>query len=394
MDWKDKYQQASFREVSFFVSRTQNTGGRRNVVHQFPEKDQGFIEDLGRSLRRFTIEGYILEADYFNARNRLITALEAGGEGELIYPYFGALQVSLDTYEVREATAHGRQALFSMSFREAGSSTFPVTEIETSSNIVFTADAYRKLATDAFLAAYSIIRKPAAILQNIERTLGNAAGLVESARRIVSSNAGFRRDLLAFTSNVSQLVFQAESLSDELTNLLNFGTDFRSSIFPATPENSIPQFNELTNFFDFAPDTDLGVDDPSVVVSNLTQHISTITASQTVAVMPFESVNQAEEIQTLILNQIDAISSVLDVDDGLFGSLRDLRAAIVLHVEEEQTNLSRLVEFVPPVTMPSLYIANSLYGTIDQEADIVARNSIQHPAFVPGNVPIEVLINE
>ena len=44
--------------------------------------------------------------------------------------------------------------------------------------------------------------------------------------------------------------------------------------------------------------------------------------------------------------------------------------------------------------MPSLALSYALYGNIDHSDEIVARNKVQHPGFVPGGIQLEVLAND
>ncbi len=48
MNWADKYQQAFFRGVPFYVERAELEAGRRLQVHTFPNRETPYTEDLGR----------------------------------------------------------------------------------------------------------------------------------------------------------------------------------------------------------------------------------------------------------------------------------------------------------------------------------------------------------
>lgn len=394
MGWKEKYQQASFRGVQFFVARTENTGGRRLVAHQFPEKDEGSVEDLGRQLRRFTLTAYIIGEDYFVARDNLIKALELGGSGTLVHPYFGSLEVYVMKYTQTEDRNNMRQARFGLIFREAGTKTFPTSIIDTKSNLLNKTFNVFEQAQKAFLKVYSVLNKPAAMLQNVDSTINNTIGLTESVRRIVGADAGYRRKILAISQRGQQLVYQAQNLYNDFEYMLSYGTDPTSNDFAADSDNSKDQFNELTQLFSVQPPVDLGLEDPSVAVANMTQEVATSAASSVISVMPFESVNQALELQSIILDQIDKINGRKDVDDNVYEAFRELKAAIVLHIEEEQTNLSRLISYTPTESIPSLTLSQLLYGSYDQADNIVSRNKIGHPGFIPGNQSVEVLIDE
>jgi prophage DNA circulation protein len=45
----------------------------------------------------------------------------------------------------------------------------------------------------------------------------------------------------------------------------------------------------------------------------------------------------------------------------------------------------------PQATQPALVLAYSLYEDASRDADIIARNNVRHPGFVPGGRTLEVL---
>lgn len=56
-------------------------------------------------------------------------------------------------------------------------------------------------------------------------------------------------------------------------------------------------------------------------------------------------------------------------------------------------SLAPLAHVTPTTTLPALLLAHQLYGNARLVDDIVARNAISHPGFVPGGVELEVLKN-
>lgn len=84
--WRDKLKPASFRGASFKVDTDIRRGGRRVVLHQYPKRDDPYAEDLGRSARRFVVQGYLIGPEYLVLRDILIAALEEAGPGTLKLP--------------------------------------------------------------------------------------------------------------------------------------------------------------------------------------------------------------------------------------------------------------------------------------------------------------------
>ncbi|MFB9087676.1 DNA circularization N-terminal domain-containing protein [Erwinia tracheiphila] len=83
----------SFRGVPFrMIEDTTLTGGRRIVRHEYPLRDEGLTEDMGRALRQYAFTAVVVGDDYFDQRDALINALEAGDVGELVHPNWGTLK--------------------------------------------------------------------------------------------------------------------------------------------------------------------------------------------------------------------------------------------------------------------------------------------------------------
>ena len=40
------------------------------------------------------------------------------------------------------------------------------------------------------------------------------------------------------------------------------------------------------------------------------------------------------------------------------------------------------------VAIPSLLLTYQLYGDVDQEADVIARNNVRHPGFIAGDLKV------
>jgi len=134
-NWKDRLtwadasnklrKKASFRGATFFVRGTGYSVGRRNVVHQYPDRDEPFVEDMGLDAEDFRIEGYVIQNldnnyDYFTERDALIKALKEFGPGTLIHPFYGTLIVSLiGKASIDESFHGGGMARFRMSFVRA-----------------------------------------------------------------------------------------------------------------------------------------------------------------------------------------------------------------------------------------------------------------------------------
>ena len=146
MSWKDNLQDASLRGIAFKVDSDEATFGRRVQVHEYPNRDKPWAEDLGRATRRFSVQAYLIGDDFFEQRNRLIEAIEKPGSCTLVHPYYGEMTVIVDdAIRVSHSQSEGRMCRISFSFVESGELSFPTAGLATgqklSSSVSFLDDA-------------------------------------------------------------------------------------------------------------------------------------------------------------------------------------------------------------------------------------------------------------
>ena len=146
MSWKDNLQDASLRGVPFKVDEDEATFGRRVQVHEYPNRDKPWAEDLGRATRRFSVQAYLIGDDFFEQRNKLIEAIEKPGSCTLVHPYYGEMTVTVDdAVRVSHSVSEGRMCRVSFSFIESGELSFPAAGLATgqklSSSVSFFDDA-------------------------------------------------------------------------------------------------------------------------------------------------------------------------------------------------------------------------------------------------------------
>lgn len=161
MTWRDQLRQASFRGVPFYTQKTNANIGRRTVLHEYAQRDIPFAEDMGRKARSFTVEGYVIGADYMAARDALEAALEKPGSGTLIHPYRGTLTVSLlQPATITETADEGGMARFSMVFTESGDNQNPSVTADTPAQVSTKADAAQAVVASDFAAKFKTVGFP------------------------------------------------------------------------------------------------------------------------------------------------------------------------------------------------------------------------------------------
>lgn len=181
MSWRDTLQPASFRGEPFLVEAHDSSFGRRVVVHEYPNRNEPYTEDLGRQARRFTITAFVVGDDYQAKRDRLLEAVEQPGPGTLVHPYLGSLQVVIESCQLNENLQDGRMAKFNLMCIEAGHRVFPAQKDDSGS--VVKERAARAFATvqDDFQTNFVTKKQPDFVTVDAEIMLAEALDQIELA---------------------------------------------------------------------------------------------------------------------------------------------------------------------------------------------------------------------
>jgi len=126
MTFYDNLRPASFRGANFKVQAADDGRGRATVIHEFPLRDQVYVEDLGLAQRTIEITAFVIGQSFETERDTLIKALEQPGPGTLIHPWLGSFRVSLA--EPARVTHNAEQAglvMFQLKFVEDGEPAAP-----------------------------------------------------------------------------------------------------------------------------------------------------------------------------------------------------------------------------------------------------------------------------
>lgn len=389
MGWKEKFRQGSFRGVPFFIDAADSAFGRRVVSHEFPQVDAPFVEDMGRKARVFVVECYVLGDDYLTARDLLLAALEKKGSGPLVHPLYGRITSHVEGVKVRDSSAETRIARFQITFVESGETVLPQVSDDTVAVVKSSALATRSKLKAAFAAVYDFAGLPYAQSQSVLSSLQSASNAIRDAQGALNKVSDFAKDLQDIGGSLSQLVLDVELLADSFMDLIGFGLLDEDQNADSIPDLR-QSFQGLTSLYAFAPSLP-APSGTSDAFEELIQLAAINTTADLSSMIDYDSVDEAYLFRDQIFAALDAKMLTVS-DDEVFGALTDLRASVQKDIDARAATLARVVEYSSPQSLPALVIANQLYGNIDQEADIIARNSVRHPGFVSGaGVPIKVL---
>lgn len=381
---------ASFNRVPFYVESGERAGGRRAEVHEFPGRDDPFVDDtLGRRARTFAVEGYVLGLDYMRARDALIAAIEAPGPGELVHPYYGALVAVCTNYRVREAQRDGGIATFSLEFAEAPAQTAVPVVIQDRAAAVATAAEVAQAASLAELeAGYDATGLPSFAIASAAAALDTASAAVGAGLAPIAQG----------TQELAELDVAIRSLRGQATTLVRSPADtigaFRGALGTVADTSAAVPGRVVTALID-AYGADLGPLAPATTATRLRERANqlamtaalrrtlAIEAARLASVAAYETHDDALAARDAVLELLDEQAEV--AGDAAYPALAQLRADLVAAVPGEAER-ARLVTIERRMPVPSILLSYQLYGSVEQEADLVARNRVRHPGLMAGEL--------
>lgn len=404
--WRTQLRRARFRDAEFFVQSADTEEGRRGVLHEYPQRNDPYVEDMGRKAGEFTLEALVLGEGYFAARDALRAALKTPGPGELVHPTLGRMQVALTApYRFVESLVDaGGMARFTLRFTEAGENTEPATSANTAVIVGARADAAAAESVAEFADGFSVQGTPEFVAADAMRLLADAAAALGAARSGVLPDltvAGeFNGEVSRFSSSLASLILTPTALAEQVFGLT---AGLRGSAArPFDALGSLASFFGYTSTRPAAPATTparRAQADNRAAIEALMQRAATIEAARTAASIDFAAAATGRELRITLSQAVawreriaDAIEdTAVSARIEAFGAMMDLRAAVVRDITVRGADLPRIASITLPATLPALVVAYRAFGDATRDAEIVARNNIGHPGFIPGGVALEVL---
>jgi prophage DNA circulation protein len=382
---------ASFRGVPFLVESADRAGGRRTVVHQFPFRDEPYVEDLGETAHTHRVEGYVIGDNYLSQKNDLLNELEKFGPGTLVHPYYGSLTVICSSVSVHESRADGGYAQFSLEFSETpAQSPSPSAVSDPVAQVSAAADA-ANAATDAqFATDYDGSGLPAFALASAETAIKNAAAAIKDQ---LSSVVSATQEAAQLNSQVTLITAEAASLAR--TPALILGR-FRDALHALSSSTIAAPGAVMSALFDtYVADLGATITGTSttatrtressnqVALTSALRRVFVIEAARLAPIVPFVSTDDAITARTKIAGFLDEQAAL--ADNLSYPAIVDLRSQ-VLRAVPGGAAFASIVTVTRKVPVPSLLLAYQLYGSVTLEADLLARNAIRHPGFVAGDL--------
>lgn len=407
MGWRSSFRPASFRGVPFVVESRDISGGRRLAIHEYPRRDEPYPEDMGRKRRSFSVTAFQLGRGYLSPRNALHEALEQEGPGEYVDPWGQKHRVVVASYSSSERLREGGYVSWRITFEESG-------ERPGHGGAEDTAARLEKAASLAKLTAlaHAVGRWNALLPLAMEHAaaclnpLLQGSGILTQGLSGVQSILGMPGAVFSQLHHAGLLARGIASLADLISapavlmglvgslvtrSVSKSGSSSAEQIRHALRLAATPALAERRAGRMSLTDEALwpgSLSNPQTLAA-VQRNIALLEASQAVSRTDFDTMDVALATRDTICAGLS--TAMRDAPDDLYTALSDVRVAVTRDIRSRAADIASLDAYTPKTTMPAVLLAYKVYGTAAREDDVLRRNTVRHPGFMPGGSPVVII---
>lgn len=409
------YRIATLRGLSFYVPGGTTEGGRRWITHEFPGRDDPWHEDLGQVTRALDIEGVLIGDDLDQQVEEFQEALDAPGTASFSHPWFGLVEVAILKGRITRSEQERRVARVSLRLQRAGERPAPLLAADGLADVLGRVASVAQQLQRGLSRLSQLVGLPRLLIGALRNQVLNTSARLSGAYASLSSPWALSlREPVAVSSARALAALDDAALSDpsalgpiyravprglsllavpqevgEVEPLRGLWPSGRAEAQPvllallalAVPPAPPPSFAASLSPWDAA-----------------LQAAAATEAARVLVYMPFTARPDAIAARDAVAAALDVAADALALAglDEAWAALLGLRAAIITDTSARAARLPALRQVVLPATLPATLAAYRLDGdaldtVFGRAAELVARNRVRHPLFVPGGVALEVL---
>lgn len=403
MSWRDRLLPASFRGVGFWVDQAKVPVGQKGQLHEYPQRDLPFFEGLGQQSRVHELTAFVVGADCLEQRDKLLKALEQGA-GELVHPWLGRLPVKVGECDMTQTRQDGGLVTFTLKFYPDQPLKFPTAAVNTRQLLLVSADSLLGSAVRRFEQALALVKLARVGIQALRNGLVEVYQVIEQQFAPLIELYG---DLNALVKGIKEL---PRELSAEFKGLLGDVKElkaFARSGYRGMLANLSLQVDaarridtpKLTTGIDSAAaaqaTADLVQDALWVQIARWLAEVPVATPVVALSTTPSLAQQAAQPVQRREVPVADDVLALRDqlnhvmwqaalkADAEHYVALNSLRQQMLAHLTAVASSGVRLVNLAPMHSMPALVLAYQRFGDATRVGEVVQRNRVAHPGFLP-----------
>lgn len=425
--------QCSYKGVPFQAAAVTKTIQRRQVLHEYPQRDIPYLEDLGKGATLYKVTAFLVGDNCVAQAKRLEKALLTVGAGTFVHPWDGALTVSVyQASNISYSNSELRYCSLDITFVEAGELGYPNKLADGPTLARQLADKLGLSAVSDFVESFKQTAAYKLVQAAINGTLLETLGIISDAE--IAQILGFVDEVTTFAEQaIGLLTDEPRGFAEKLSSVLGLArfasveTRWSGIVNQISQLTTSEELNRRTNQFAQIPAVVSNIETESLqdsaAVETLTRQIllanaigaSTLigTSLDTAATVKSDqsgswdtpdgsgedsersdpdtvttSVDELLEVRDHLIAAIDNELQNPLISDDLFINLLQARSVVFSILTSKAEGLSRLLSIETPQIEPSLVLAYDYYDDASRSDEIETRNRVIHGAFCPSELRI------
>jgi prophage DNA circulation protein len=408
-DWLKTLWPASYKGTPFFVDRDEEGGGRRIVIHQFPMRDDPYLEDLGEDKRDFEVTAYVASDSADTDAGALVATCATSGAGVLVLPTHGQLTVRCPSFTRNRDKDRAGYIAFALRFIREGAASSLVTVASLANQVFLAADNLTTASASSFAANFQVSAQPGYAAPSSGSNLNNptpvdfvvaaaanglqdAASTLESVRTtepVDPTVSSAQRDAIqTIFTQTPDLLADPATVASVPTQLFASARSLGDGLAPAT---AIRAFDAVVNgaattpAASTFPTANAQAAANNAAAASRVLRLAALTAySEAVARVPLTDRPSAITLRANVADYFEA--EIIDLpasEIALIHAICAIRDSVIEYLSLSILNLAPVITVQANLSMPSLYWAWRLYQDPTRSPELVARNLVMHPSFMP-----------
>jgi prophage DNA circulation protein len=409
MSWKIELKDASFKGKPFKVDIAELQFGfdiQADTINVRPfEAKEGsefsrlqgtestpFVDVGERLPNQFTITAHFSGLNYKDARDDFIKAIREGGEGELILPTFSPITVVPGKAAVQFNNREGGWETIKVQFVEFNAKQQPSESNNTQGAAIDGIDEEGTNIISQFGLALSsgatwVSDASTELTENVSETINDTLGLGAVGDGLEALTAASEE----LAQNATTLIYTPTVLADKIydaVNALTFAFNQPTDAFNAQIQLFENYTNGQTVYPTASTETGQAVIDNQNSFNQIVQNLALAEAGRSAVLIDYTT---QEEAQTA-LDTFESAVRIQQLENGNtsggdenYFSLAEILSLVSAHITA-QSNLPSLVEIISGGT--ALALAEDLYGDAERADEIVDRNNVRNPLFLPRELEV------
>lgn len=378
----------SFRGAVALYRKGSKSFGRKNTDHEYPNRDDRYVEDLGGLDDTFSVSAVITGDDWRQKRDAFEQALRQKGSGQLVHPLYGSVTVAVKNVTVNEDLSMFGEIGYELEFKKTlAQPIYPQGTVVASASILRDIQTINEATTDWIAENFFVSARFPRNFTDAVETIENLTNTFEGTVSGLFSNSGITelsRSILNLVDNAKSFIKDPFSLGESLVDIMEK--------FQTIMDDPAELVNVNAEMFDVGDDIPLLIEKTQGrierqsnrdILNISVQGLALANAIQQASLVEYFDVTQLDATTALIDDKFDDISEHPKLAPVVRETLQTARTKLRDYLKEQQAVAYRINE-VTVNQIPMTILSYQYYGDTDNVEKLLALNDTVYAPAVEG----------